>query len=167
MQQYSLTSSGQVQSSHRFLIGPPLIAVLIFGFGFVLLQSHNKAAITEPVSTSQATEHASTDSVSTKKVLGLHKLSAKPAAAAPSKTLPGQLTTRFAAGPTKITSLSTEDYAPASTANPQSLHSTATSPQPAASNTPATTKNSSPFGLPVDPSHIINSLGSSASSLLK
>ncbi len=161
MQQYSLTSSGQVQSSHRFLIGPPLLAVLLFGFGFVLYQSHQT---TQSQSVSrQAT--ARTSSISTKKASGLHTLPTKPQVAAAAVT-PQQLPTGSADGPAKISSISSGDYAPHSTANPQSAHSTMNNPQPAMSS-PAVTNNSSPFGPPVNPSNTINSLESSTDSLLR
>jgi hypothetical protein len=52
--QYAIYSSRNMTSSHRFLIGPPLLIVSVFCFAFVLMQPH-ASGTAQPTASSHTT----------------------------------------------------------------------------------------------------------------
>lgn len=56
---------GAEPSSHRFLIGPPLVVISLFCFGFVLINpyAHKRPVLSRPSSTSSSRRKQSTETI--------------------------------------------------------------------------------------------------------
>jgi hypothetical protein len=139
-------------SSHRFLIGPPLVVVSLFCFGFVLMQPHDiiqiKAASSNNSTLSSGTSHNPTTLPNAAQA-SLPKLEQEPVAGNPSPTLS-----------TSTDSVSTSSPSTSKTANTPQLSSklSATGLQGGGSNSQPATEGSSPKTLTTNVTFLINSL---------
>lgn len=62
MPEYAMTSSSHTINSHRFLIGSPLLAILMFCFAFVILRPPTPSRVQPIASTRPAAASATTPS---------------------------------------------------------------------------------------------------------